>query len=30
VTAENFRLFFTTAVANVRAWLAGNPINELR
>jgi phosphoglycerate dehydrogenase-like enzyme len=30
VTAENFRLFFTMAVANVRAWLAGGPINELQ
>jgi phosphoglycerate dehydrogenase-like enzyme len=30
VTAENFRLFFTTAVANILAWLAGSPINELR
>lgn len=29
VTAENFRIFFTTAVDNVRRWLAGDIPNRL-
>lgn len=29
VTKENFELFFTTTVANVRAWLDGEPVNVL-
>jgi phosphoglycerate dehydrogenase-like enzyme len=29
VTAENYRLFFTTAVENIHAWLAGNVVNAL-
>ncbi|HEU4617852.1 MAG TPA: D-2-hydroxyacid dehydrogenase family protein [Gammaproteobacteria bacterium] len=30
VTAENFRLFFSSAVENIRAWLDGKIINEVR
>jgi len=29
VTVENYRLFFATAVTNVRAWLDGRVVNEL-
>jgi phosphoglycerate dehydrogenase-like enzyme len=29
VTAENYRLFFTTAVENIHAWLAGDVVNAL-
>jgi hypothetical protein len=29
VTGENYRLFFTTAVGNVRAWLEGRVVNAL-
>ncbi|HEY8519456.1 MAG TPA: D-2-hydroxyacid dehydrogenase family protein [Gammaproteobacteria bacterium] len=29
VTAENYRLFFTTAVENIRSWLAGTIVNRL-
>ena len=29
VTVENYRIFFDTAVENIRAWLDGRPINLL-
>ncbi len=29
VTKENFELFFTTTVSNIRAWLDGEPVNVL-
>ena len=29
VTKENYEVFFTTTVANIRAWLDGEPINVL-
>ena len=29
VTKENYELFFTTTVANIRAWLDGAPVNVL-
>ena len=29
VTVENYRIFFKTAVENIRAWLDGKPINTL-
>ena len=29
VTKENYELFFTTTVANIRAWLDGKPVNVL-
>ena len=29
VTKENFELFFTTTVTNIRAWLDGEPVNVL-
>lgn len=29
VTAENFRVFFSNAVENIRAWLDGRVVNEL-
>jgi phosphoglycerate dehydrogenase-like enzyme len=30
VTEDNYRLFFTCVVEDIRAWLAGSPIRELR
>ena len=30
VTVENYRIFFDTAVENIRAWLDGRPINRVR
>jgi hypothetical protein len=29
VTVENYRLFFATAVENIRAWLDGRVVNSL-
>lgn len=29
VTVENYRIFFQTAIENIRAWLDGKPINTL-
>ena len=29
VTVENYRVFFRTAIGNIRAWLDGSPVNTL-